>query len=153
MKLRGAIPLFLTETVGDITVYRAGLFWCFEANCEMRSEIVRLYVYGDGQEGYLGIMEPFGDMLRLTKKFSRSALNEFSINITHAGQKGELEIVDTEAYVKAKLTETSNYRGEFPLTYYSKDKSAPASPPEAIFPANIELSSPLRSIFELDWRP
>lgn len=154
IEIAGSYPIILDgETAGEITVSREGLFWSFEANCEMRSEIVRLSVYGDGLEGYLGIMEPFGDMLRLTKKFSRSALNEFPINITHAGQKGELENSYTESCVKAEPAEASNYRGEFPLSYYNKDKSALPSPLEAIYLPDVELLSPHNNFFELDWRP
>ena len=160
IEIAGSYPIILDgETVGEITVSREGLFWSFEASCEMRDEIVRLSVYGNGKEGYLGIMEPFGEMLKLTKKFSRSALKEFPNSISHAGQKGELEGIEPQAFAKPqtytepKPTEVPQYSGEFPLFCYSGEEVAPIAPPEDNKPPPFERSIPLFDISELDWRP
>ena len=154
IEIAGSYPIILDgETTGEITVSREGLFWSFEANCEMRDEIVRLSIYGDGKEGYLGIMEPFGDMLRLTKKFSRSALKEFPSSITHAGQKGELEGIEAEEHVKPKPAEAAQYNGEFPLSYYIKDNIVPVVPLEDDKPPPTRVFPPPVEYYKLDWHP
>ena len=154
IEITGSYPIILDgETTGELSVSREGLFWSFEANCEMRDEIVRLSVYGNGKEGYLGIMEPFGDMLRLTKKFSRTALKEFPEYITHAGQNGELEGIETAVYEVSKPAETPQYSGEFPLSCYSGDEVAPVTPPEDDKPPPVEFHSPPVAIRELSWYP
>ena len=160
MEIAGSYPIILDgEAVGEVTVSREGLFWSFEAKCEMREEIVRLSVYGSGKEGYLGIMEPFGDMLRLTKKFSRSALKEFPESISHAGQKGEPEgmapptFEEQQTYSELKPAETAQYGGEFPLSCYNGEDGVPIAPPKDDKPPPFKSEDPLRSISELDWYP
>ncbi|MGI5986399.1 MAG: hypothetical protein ACOX7O_11225, partial [Oscillospiraceae bacterium] len=60
-EITGIYPIIFDDmTVGEIAITREGLFWTFAAKCEMRDEIVRLSVFGDGEEGYLGVMEPDG---------------------------------------------------------------------------------------------
>ena len=154
IEIAGSYPIILDgETVGEITVSREGLFWSFEASCEMRDEIVRLSVYGNGKEGYLGIMEPFGEMLRLTKKFSRSALKEFPNNISHAGQKGELEGIEPQMYAEPKPAEAPQYGGEFPLSCYNSEEVATVAPPEDDKPPPFDLKNPLPNISEYNWHP
>lgn len=155
IEILGSYPIILDgEIAGEVTVTREGLFWSFDAKCEMRAEIVRLSVYGDGLEGYLGIMEPIGDMLSLTKKLSRSALGAFPMKISHAGQKGELESAELEANAEpVRPHEASEYRGEFPLSYYNKSNSLIAAPSEDNIPPPNELASPPQELAELRWRP
>ncbi len=155
IEISGNYPIILDgETTGELTVTREGLFWSFEAKCEMRDEIVRLSVYGDGKEGYLGIMEPFGDMLRLTKKFSRSALSEFPISISHAGQKGESENNEPQAiFSRPEPAEVPQYSGEFPLTHREVEEVPPVVPPEDDKPPPVELLFPLCEFEELVWHP
>lgn len=155
IEISGSYPIILDgETTGEVTVTREGLFWSFDAKCEIRNEIVRLSVYGDGREGYLGIMEPFGDMLRLTKKFSRSALSEFPMNISHAGEKGEMDSIETEAYISPpERAEPPQYSGEFPRHYYNRDDTPIVVPPEDDKPPPRVFSPPPEQIDELDWLP
>lgn len=155
IEITGNYPIILDgETVGEITVAREGLFWSFEAKCEPQKELVRLCVYGGGKEGYLGIMEPFGDILRLTKKFSRTALRDFPEQITHGGQKGELdEIPDVFDSVRPAPDETAEYSGEFPHSYYNKPNPEPAIPPENDKPPPVSYNSPQFESTEIIWHP
>ena len=163
-EISGNYPIILDgETIGELTVTREGLFWSFDARCEARGEIVRLSVYGDGREGYLGIMEPFGEMLKLNRKFSRAALRDFPTRISHAGQKGELEYVGTErpqtqqepptVLLPEAKAETPLYCGEFPLFLSGNSVSEPSEPPERDIPPPAELYSPLLDMALLNWRP
>jgi len=155
IEITGSYPIILDgETVGELTVTRQGLFWSFEAECEPRREIVRLSVYGDGSEGYLGTMEPIGDMLKLTKKFSRAALREFPEKISYAGQKGELEYIIPEA--PAMYDEPSEILGRdggFPLFRANRPDDDAQSPPENHNPPFEVPLSPLLNISELEWHP
>ncbi|MBP8639948.1 MAG: hypothetical protein KBI01_03475 [Oscillospiraceae bacterium] len=154
IEIAGCYPIILNgETAGEITVSREGLFWSFEANCEMRDEIVRLSVYGDGKEGYLGIMEPFGDMLKLTKKFSRAALKDFPERISHAGQKGGSEEIEIVLYSPPSPVVAEIYEGEFPLSCYDAKSEAPVAPPEDDKPPPLVFNSPPVGLHELDWHP
>ena len=93
-ELSGNYPIIIDgRETGRISVDREGLFWCFEANSEMCDGIIRLSVYGDGQEGYLGVMEPRGNGLRLRKKLSRAGLTAFPKTISHGGRQGEPQTV------------------------------------------------------------
>ena len=135
IELSGNYPIILEgETVGELTVAREGLFWSFDAKCETQKEIIRLSVYGEGREGYLGIMEPVGDMLKLTRKFSRAALTSFPLAITHAGIKGESDELD----MNEDLAETNPNDSE-------TDDTGSYSPPEEELTPNIECSSPLEN--------
>lgn len=155
IEISGNYPIILDgETTGELTITREGLFWSFDAKCELRNEIVRLSVYGDGIEGYLGIMEPFGDMLRLTKKLSRNALNEFPMNISHAGEKGEMDSIATVDYFNPpEPAEPPRYSGEFPRYYYNNEETPIVAPPEDNKPPPLALLIPPSQIDELDWLP
>ena len=52
-------------------------------------ELVRLSVYGEGAEGYLGVMGPRDGELYLSKKLSRSAVSGFPGSISFAARAGE----------------------------------------------------------------
>lgn len=89
-ELTGCYPIILDGAEsGKVTVSREGLFWRFEASCGMREELLRLSVYGEGAEGYLGVMEPVDGSLRLSKKFSRNSLSSFPKTISYATRAGE----------------------------------------------------------------
>ena len=95
MELTGSYPIIIDGSQsGKVEITRDGLFWCFCAESErLGDEILRLSVYGDGGEGYLGVMEPEGQKLHLKKKLSRSVLAAFPKVITHGGRQGEDAIV------------------------------------------------------------
>ena len=88
--LSGTYPIILEgEEAGELCVERDGLYWVFDAKCARRPGLLRLSVFGADGEGYLGVMEPCGDALVLTKRLSRHALSGFPTAITHAGAAGE----------------------------------------------------------------
>lgn len=90
LELTGTYPIILSGTEsGELSVTRDGLYWVFDAKCDPQPELVRLSVFGESGEGYLGVMEPCGDRLVLTKRLSRAALSGFPSTITHAGKCGE----------------------------------------------------------------
>ncbi len=90
-ELSGNYPIIIDgKETGRINVGREGLFWCFEASSETVSEgIIRLSVFGEGHEAYLGVMEPKESKLRLKKKLSRAAIADFPPSISHGGRQGE----------------------------------------------------------------
>ena len=90
IELTGNYPIIIDgQESGSITVTHQGLYWIFTAKCEMQKSILRLSVYGDGAEGYLGVMIPESDGLSLNKKLSREALKDFPRIIDYAGKSGE----------------------------------------------------------------
>lgn len=90
LELSGCYPIILDgEDTGQVSVSREGLFWRFEARCKMREELLRLSVYGQGAEGYLGVMEPVDGELWLSKKLSRNGLSGFPPVISYATRAGE----------------------------------------------------------------
>ena len=100
--------------IGEIEVYKSGLLTVFDAKCRDIGGVLRLSVYGDG-EGYLGVMMPDGDTLRLVKKFSRAAMIGFPSTITHAGPSGaatdaagQLTEPPERAIEAAAVTETAD---------------------------------------------
>jgi hypothetical protein len=157
MDITGSYPIILDgETTGELSVSREGLFWCFEARSEGRGELVRLSVYGEGREGYLGIMEPFGEMLRLTKKLSRAALRDFPLKISYAGQAGESDntpLVREEKKEAQETQEEKEYNGEFPLSYYNNEKSTADAPPEDDKPPPNTDIYPQDDVSLLNWHP
>ena len=89
-ELTGNYPIIINnENVGELNISKAGAFWRFSAKCRYSDEMIRLFVYGGGAEGYLGLMEPCEGQLKLEKKLSRSAMTTFPKHISHAGRRGE----------------------------------------------------------------
>lgn len=77
---------------GFVTVTARGQLTEFEAECRMQPGILRLSVYGEGREGYLGVLMPSEDgKLRLKKSLSRTAMRDFPGSIDHAGAAGETQ--------------------------------------------------------------
>lgn len=114
-ELTGCYPIILdgAET-GKVTVSREGLFWRFDAKCAMREGLLRLSVYGEGAEGYLGVMEPLDGSLRLSKKMSRNALSGFPAAISYATCAGETppKLVSCEAAPEEAPAECEDGGGE-----------------------------------------
>lgn len=89
-ELIGTYPIIIGgENTGELSISREGLFWVFDARCAMQEELVRLSIYGDGREGYLGVMSPDGEWLCLQKRLSRAAVADFPTTIEYAGLKGQ----------------------------------------------------------------
>lgn len=76
------------ENCGELFVGQDGLMTVFRAQCRDIGEVVRLSVYGEC-EGYLGVMVPENGCFCLKKSLSRSSMESFPKNITHAGRRGE----------------------------------------------------------------
>lgn len=101
--MSGVYPIILDgERTGEISVIRDGLFWRFEARNRMYPELIRLSVYGDGAEGYLGVMEPCDGELTLTKRLSRNAVSGFPRSISFASRRGE-QFNSSEAALEASV--------------------------------------------------
>ena len=166
----GVFPIiFDGVTSGEISIMREGLFWLFDAKCLMQNDIVRLSVFGNGQEGYLGVMEPTGDILTLKKKLSRSAVKDFPQIITHGGRKGELEYLLTDNNTEnLNATEfTTGIENNSPPNAYNVNNDANSSPPDTDNVNNdVDYSPPEESIpppancvislngsADLDWFP
>lgn len=82
-------PLILdSETKGTLQVAKKGLVTEFRARCPDPGRLVRLSVFGEGKEGYLGVMEPEGGELRLCRRLSRAAMAGFPEHIAYASQAG-----------------------------------------------------------------
>lgn len=108
LNLTGTYPIILDgEKTGEIKVSREGLFWRFEGKSKMCEELLRISVYGEGQEGYLGLMEPSGDEMVLVKKFSRSALKAFPKTISYAARRGQALEMLAEASQVPEQEETA----------------------------------------------
>jgi len=75
--------------VGTLRVTQKGLLTVFDASAADNGEIFRISVYGEGKEGYLGVMYPENGALRLIKRFSRAAMVGFPEEIEYAGPPGE----------------------------------------------------------------
>ena len=88
--LDGVYPVMIDgELRGKLTVHTVGTAAVFDAECRFLPGIVRISVYGDGGEGYLGVLAPEGDGLGLHKKLSRTAMRDFPRKIEAADRAGQ----------------------------------------------------------------
>lgn len=98
IEITGTYPIIIDgQEIGSVSVTREGLFWVFVAQSEMLEDILRLSVFGEGSEGYLGVMTPEGGNLRLKKKLSRSGVSGFPTTIEYAGRSGEPNAVPSDS--------------------------------------------------------
>lgn len=87
--MEGTYPLLLDGAqAGTLRVSARGGWTVFEAECTMVSGIVRISVYGEGKEGYLGVLAPEGEGLTLRRRLSRSELRDFPAQIEYAARAG-----------------------------------------------------------------
>ncbi len=82
---------------GTLNVTVEGLFTVFEANVRAHEGLVRLSVYGGGQEGYLGVMQPWSGGLYLRRRLSRRECAALPREIEYAGRAGATDTVREEA--------------------------------------------------------
>ncbi len=82
---------------GTLEVRPDGLFTEFRARCADPGRLIRLSVYGEGGEGYLGVMEPNGGELLLVRRISRAGMRDFPFVIRYAGETGRPEDPPEEA--------------------------------------------------------
>lgn len=90
------------ERAGTLTVTVEGLFTVFEATANATGGLVRLAVYGAGEEGYLGVMQPWSEGLYLRRRMTRRELAAMPRNIEYAAPVGE-----SERQEEARKEETS----------------------------------------------
>ena len=76
------------QELGRLSVEKQGLFTVFEAHSRMREGLLRLSVYGEGREAYLGLMQPWSGGLFLRRKLSRAQLKAFPEEIEYAAPAG-----------------------------------------------------------------
>ena len=82
-------PIMIDEApAGKLTVERQGARTVFSAECRMLPGVVRISVYGGGREGYLGVLAPEGEALRLKKSLSRNQMREFPPEIDSVERSG-----------------------------------------------------------------
>ena len=94
---------------GVLTVSREGLWSVFSLRCADPGRLLRLSVYGDGAEGYLGVPEPEGGELRLVRRFSAAQTARLPGRIEYAGEAGLSPAGLTEKPVRGRETETLWY--------------------------------------------
>lgn len=89
-------PIYIKGTkCGTLTVTQEKLHLVFYAECDYTAEIVRLSVFGNGKSAYLGVMEPNGDKLRLTRRKSREELKNFPRPIEYAADNEQKTVQNT----------------------------------------------------------
>lgn len=82
------------ENIGTLGVSREGAYTVFAADCDMLPGLIRLSVYGQGREGYLGVLAPGQGRLVLKKKLSPSAMRGFPEKIEFVGPAGGMEVME-----------------------------------------------------------
>lgn len=73
---------------GRLSIRQEGPYTVFEGRSEDPGRLLRLSVYGGGQEGKLGVMMPEKGTLGIRKKLSRAELRNFPERIDYAGESG-----------------------------------------------------------------
>ena len=68
--MEGIYTVYLgKDPVGQVTVERQGLYYCFHCRCQLHSEVMcRVTVSSGGKHESLGILVPVGEHYLLTKK-------------------------------------------------------------------------------------
>lgn len=108
-----------SRSVGVLTVGREGAYTVFEAECEPLPGLTRLSIYGQGREGYLGLLMPGRGKMLLKKKLSPGAMKEFPEEIEFVGSAGGMEI--KEEVLPAVEQETEQETEDGPFWYASPD--------------------------------
>ena len=94
----GTYPIIIKgENCGELKIVKEGAYTRFLADCQDYGEIIRLSVYGEGREGYLGVPMPKNGRLYLDKRLSPNAMRGFPEKIERcalAGEKPELPKVE-----------------------------------------------------------
>lgn len=139
----GNYPIIIDgRETGRINVDREGLFWCFDADSEMCDGMLRLSIYGEDGEGYLGVMEPRDGGLRLRKKLSRAGITAFPNNISHGGRQGEVQVEAPETTDSPQTEEMPTHGGE-DCTAGTEDGESLPRPEKPPPDTKDEVASPL----------
>ncbi|MBR0039809.1 MAG: hypothetical protein IJP64_00310 [Oscillospiraceae bacterium] len=73
------------RSIGSLETRREGAYTLFEARCAFIPGVRRLWVYGEGGRGCLGVMQPEDGELRLRTRRSRADMRTFPREFTYAG--------------------------------------------------------------------
>ena len=88
--MEGTYPIIIKgENSGELRVLKEGAYTRFLADCQDYGELIRLSVYGEGKEGYLGVPMPKNGRLYLDKRLSPNAMRGFPEEIERCALAGE----------------------------------------------------------------
>lgn len=119
--MQGEYDIMLgNESIGKLSVRPDRGYTLFSARCKMINGLLRLSVYGEGREGYLGIAVPKDGELCLEKRLSPAAMRGFPDVIETAGQAGQN--ISSEKQEAATDTEKQS------LTEENEPESSAADP-------------------------
>lgn len=110
------------EAVGQVTVERQGLYYCFHCRCQLRSEVMcRVTVSCGGRNESLGILVPMGKDYVLTKKLPikqfRSGIPDFWITPKQPQRQG--------FYVDIYPEEPFRYIAKLEKAYLDRSRGRP----------------------------
>ena len=87
--MEGKYPIMIDDALaGTLEVTKKGAMTVFDARCKGTDKLLRLSVYGDDGEGYLGVMVPEGGEMRLRRSMSPLSMKGFPEEIVAAGPAG-----------------------------------------------------------------
>ena len=87
--MEGKYPIMIDDALaGTLEVTKKGAMTVFDARCRGTDALLRLSVYGDDGEGYLGVMVPEDGEMRLRRSMSPLSMKGFPEEIVAAGPAG-----------------------------------------------------------------
>ncbi len=88
--MEGKYPIIVDGApLGALEVKKNGARTQFAARCRMVEGLLRISVYGEGKEGYLGVMAPESGELTLTRTLSPLDMRAFPGRIEGVGRAGQ----------------------------------------------------------------
>lgn len=88
--MTGTYPIIIKgENCGELKVSKEGAYTRFVADCVFFGGVIRLSVYGGGEEGYLGVPMPVNGRLHLDKRLSPVSMRAFPQVIERCSLAGE----------------------------------------------------------------
>lgn len=144
------------QELGKLNVEKEGLFTVFEAQSRMCDGLLRLSVYGQGQEAYLGLMQPWSGGLYLKRKLSRSQLRGFPEKIEYAAPAGLVlpEIKAVEAPAAESPLPKPQSMGDSTLTWFRRSDGSLVSHDGktclVALPAKLREAPPRAVLREID---
>lgn len=93
------------EETGRLEIAREGNYTLFYGHCADPGRLLRLSVYGGGEEGYIGVMMPDHGALSVKKRFSRYDLRSFPATIEYAGEAKQRRLTPKTETVPGEETD------------------------------------------------
>lgn len=91
------IPIIIEGTTcGTVRLQKQGAYVLCTGQAQWRRETVRLWVYGEGNPVYLGMLIPEGEGCGLRKKLSLREFSQFPRAMTHCAPYGQEQTTSTE---------------------------------------------------------